>query len=385
MSHLPPLSPSDEPLSSELLRNIQFRDIKVIAALSLWCGWAVHKSKLFHLVAADGTSMEIPTNSNLNVNVFRSKIRTILRHRDLSITTPPLVMVGAIIDTFKVDKSHATLLRKLANEVKPVSNGKVSAAPFAPTTAEKYPVSKLPTAEDTMTIDPTVRKITKVEPWSAHSRTNRNGVTQTYPSKAVMERTWSDGVIDYACQWEGCSYTHESPQSTAHHFAAHRRGSGKDLQAPSDGVDPTWTPQKRARVARLRTEIDGALDAAHAEGIDFTVVDEAQWIAEWIIEHRVEPLSSEGGGAERELTAEELLDRIAALASRGRTPMLRQQIDSLNAAVEGYMSQLDEANQKTAAAEAKALKAQNSLRTFRDLIVEETGEEDDQSNPALDQ
>ena len=343
--------PSDEPISTEILKDIQFRDVKIIVGLAMWCGWTTHKGKLFHLRAHDGTSMEIPTNTNLNIRVFRSRIRTILRHRE-NINTPPAVMVGSIIDTYKVDKSHAQILWALAKEVKPV---KQPAAPFAPTTAEKYPV----------------RKIVKQEPWSAHNRTSKKGGTQTYPSKAVMERTWSDNTTDYACRWEDCSYTNENPQSTARHFAAHRRGEGKAPQAITDGVDPTWTPQKRARIAKLRGEVDGALRAALSQGIDFSVVDQAEWIATWIIEHRVEPLGDgEGGGSERELTAEELLDRIAALASRGRTPLLRQQIDSLNAAVEGYMSEVDDARALAALATARAERAEGNLHTLRDLLNE---------------
>ena len=187
----------------------------------------------------------------------------------------------------------------------------------------------------------------------------------------MLERTWSDNTTDYACRWDDCSYTNENPRSTARHYAAHRRGEGKQSQPLPDGVDPTWTPQKRSRIARLRGEVDGALRAALAQNIDWSVVDQAEWIATWIIEHRVEPLGDgEGGGSERELTAEELLDRIAALASRGRTPLLRQQIDSLNAAVEGYMSEVDTVRAEAALATARAERAENNLHTLRDLLNE---------------
>ena len=262
--HLPPLSPSDEPLSSEILRNIQFRDIKVIAALSLWCGWNVHKSKLFHLVAKTARrwrSRRTPTSTS----------RCSAPRSARSFATVTSVSQRPCCDG-RGDHRHlqgGQVARHTSSEVGRRSQAGLQregiAAPFAPTTAEKYPVPNLPRLR-ALSVDRTEHRIVKVEPWSAHSRTARRVVTETYPSKAVMERTWSDGSRTTPASGRVARTPTRVPQSTARHFAAHRRGAGKEPQAPSDGVDPTWTPQKRARVASLRTEIDGALDAAHVSG-----------------------------------------------------------------------------------------------------------------------
>ena len=361
-------------IDEEIIRSIRFRDTKVILGLASWCGWEMLDIKQFMFIAHDGTKLRLPTNTNLNMKVFRSKVRSIFRHRDPdAYGNPPLgVIVGHVIDQFKVDASHAHMLHQLADEAQSRSQPES----VLPAIESGGSVESEPAPVETETVRE--RYITKHEPWSAH-RSLRKGAVETYPSQAVTERTWSDGVTDYACQWEGCPYTHEIPQSVARHFAGHRRGQGKAEQMEADGIDPDWTPRRRAKIQRLRGEIDNALTAAFASGIDWSTTDQAEWIATWIIDHRIDPVSEGGEASEaRELTTEEVLDKIAALVDRGRGKILREQIDSLNSAVEGYMAEVDDARNMAAAAMARAERAEGNLHALRDLInetdKEETGE-----------
>ena len=350
-------------LDEEVLRSIRFRDTKVLLGLASWCGWDMLDIKQFMFIAQDGTKLRVPTNTNLNMKVFRSKVRSIFRHRDpTAFGGPPLgVIVANVIEAFKVDASHAHMLNQLADEMQ--SRSQPASIPPAIESGGSVESESAPVEIETVR----ERYITKHEPWSAH-RSMRKGATETYPSKAVTERTWSDGIVDYACQWEGCPYTHEVPQSVARHFAGHRRGQGKAEQLEADGIDPEWTPRKRAKIQRLRAEIDGALTAAFAAGIDFT---DTEWLATWIIEHRTDPVSEGGETVDpRDLTPEELLDKIAALVDRGRGKILREQIESLNSAVEGYMSEVDEARNLATAMAARAERAESNLHVLRDLINE---------------
>ena len=357
-------------IDEDLIRSIRFRDVKVLLGLASWCGWEMLDIKQFLFIAQDGTKLRIPTNTNLNMKVFRSKVRSLFRHRDPeAYGGPPLgVIVGSIIDNYKVEASHANMLRQLADEVKPLSQ------PESVPPVEGGGSKSEPAPVEIETVIP--RHIVKHEPWSAH-RSMRKGASETYPSLAVTERTWSDGVTDYACQWEGCPYTHEVPQSVARHFAAHRRGRGKADQMETDGIDPNWKPNRRAKIQRLRSEIDGALLAAFAADIDWSTTDQGEWIATWIIDHRVDT-TSEGGDVSdsRELTTEEVLDKIAALVDRGRGKILREQIESLNSAVEGYMSEVDDARNMAAAMTARAERAEGNLHALRDLINEADKEEE---------
>lgn len=365
-------------IDDEVVKNIRFKDAKIILYIGHYCGWHLSRGPggFIILTSADGQRMEVPNNDGLNAKVLRARVRKILRHRSTNI--PVTAMMGKVISDLKVEPSHAHVLQRLAAEVQPVGN-------ISPTTEDEASVQPQPesvpppeTAESEPEPAPVgtgrrKRRITKQEPWSAHKGATKDGLSTTYPSQAVMERQWSDGTKDFACRWQGCHFTHETPHSVASHFGGHRRGQGTAPQPPVDGIDPDHAPAKRARIRRLRSEIDGALVAAVAQGIDFTVVDQAEWIATWIIDHRVEPLHS--GTAERpeEMTAEEALDRIAAIADRGRAVVLREQIDSLNGQVEGFMERFEEIEAAHHAAEARAKRAEDNLEVVRDLLNEQIG------------
>jgi hypothetical protein len=363
-------------IEPDLVRDLRFKDSKTLLWIGHYCGWNISRGPggFLILTSADGQRMEVPNKDGLNAKVFKSRVRKILRHRSENI--PMAAMINYVISELKVEASHAQVLRHLAAEVQPVGN-------ISPTTAIEEPavqsqpasVPSPETAESESEPAPVVtgrrkRRITKSEPWSAHKGATKDGLSTTYPSQAVMEREWSDGTKDYACRWEGCHFTHETPHSVASHYGGHRRGQGTAPQPPVDGIDPDHTPAKAARIRRLRSEIDGALAAAIAEGIDFTVIDQAKWLAEWIINHRVEPLRSGTEEDPREMTSEEALDKIAAIADRGRSPILREQIETLQSQVEGFMERFEEVEAARTAAEARAARAEGDLRAVRDMLNE---------------
>jgi hypothetical protein len=152
----------------------------------------------------------------------------------------------------------------------------------------------------------------------------------------------------------------------ANHFASkHRRGQGTAPQPEADGLDNDWTPTQATRIRRLKRELDGAL----AAGIDLT---DTEAIAAWIITHRIEGLpGTEGGDGDTSvpaepLTAEQILDKIAALADRGRAHILREQLNSLN----GLLDASEAAREEEA---RRRQKAEGNLTALRELI-NETGE-----------
>ena len=369
-------------IDSDLVKDLRFKDAKVLLWVGHYCGWQITRGPggFVILTSADHQRIEIPNNDSLNMGMFRSRVRKILRHRSENI--PMAAMMNKVVADLKVDASHAHVLHHLAEDVQPVGN--VSSTPPEETASAQPQPESVPsavTAEAEMEPAPVStgrrkRRITKQEPWSAHKGSTREGVSTTYPSQAVMERSWSDGTTDFACRWEGCHYTHETPHSVSSHFAGHRRGQGTAPQPPVDGIDPDYTPQKRARIRRLRSEIDGALTAALAAAIDWTQVDQAEWLAEWIINHRVEPLRSGSEEDPREMTAEELLDKIAALCDRGRSVILREQNEMLNHQLDQVTTEIEETRVARDLAEARAIKAHNTLKTWKELIVESDDEDE---------
>ena len=352
-----------------LLRDLRLKDSKTLLWLGHYCGWQITRGPggFVILTSADGQRMEVPNHDSLNAKVFKSRVRKILRHRSENI--PVLAMMGQIISSLKLDSSHAQILNHLATEVQAVAivNGDSQSQPESVSPAESGGSESEPAPA---VIGRRKRRITVEEPWSAHKGTTKEGVSTTYPSNAVMERRWNDNTKDYACRWEGCSFTHEIPRTVASHFAAHRRGEGTAPRPAIDGIDPDYTPAKQARIRRLRSEVDGALQAAFDQGIDFNVVDQAEWIATWIIDHRVVPLRP---GLEEdpteEMTAEEALDKIASIADRGRSPILREQIDTLQSQVEGFIEHVETVEAAQAEAEARAKQAEDDLGALRDIVI----------------
>jgi hypothetical protein len=201
----------------------------------------------------------------------------------------------------------------------------------------------------------------------------------TYPSAAVTERTWSDNTTDYRCAWPDCEFTNEAPRSVASHYTSHVRGQGRAPQPEADGVDPDHEPRKRIRIRNLRRELEGAMTAAFVAGLGPDAPEYPEWVATWIIDHRVEAVRgsdtelSDAG----ELDTDQILDRIAALVDRGRGHVLREQIATLNDQLDDAERQVEEAQQQLRyanddreAAELRAQKAADNLQALRDLINE---------------
>src|SRR6478736_2170532 len=85
--------------------------------------------------------------------------------------------------------------------------------------------------------------------------------TDLYPSQATLERTWSDGSVDYACAWEGCDYTADKPRSTSSHYRIHVMDSGVRVDTTPTVFDAKVDGYRTVRVAHLAKEIEAALDS----------------------------------------------------------------------------------------------------------------------------
>jgi hypothetical protein len=341
----PPLPPEVE----EVMSQLRFVDLRVLIAFAAGCGWRYDVNNGLQLTAPDGTHMSLPLHSGLNAKVFRSRLNTIIRHRTPK--APLRSMVESLIahPKVKLDPDRVAVLRE-AVEKAPAIKVQEPTAPEEPTKAQvKVTRRKL--------------RIVREEPWSAH----RNAKGETYPSEAVMERHWSNDTVDYACRWEGCEYTDDSPHSVASHNASHKRGMGTQPQPAVDGLDPEWAanPRRTTRIRNLAREIDGALKAAMAAG----VTPDPEWLAQWIIDHRIESLPSDSPISEP-LTPEQILDKIAALVDRGRGQVLREQVDTLQSQVEGFMSEVAAAQALADAQALRAQRAEGNLQALGEMLSE---------------
>ena len=88
--------------------------------------------------------------------------------------------------------------------------------------------------------------IVSAQPWLARRSPSSTGGVK-YPSEAVVQRTWSDGQVDFACSME-CGYISDRPRSVSAHYAnAHVRSgqvpplSDRDLVPGGDYTEPLTT------------------------------------------------------------------------------------------------------------------------------------------------
>jgi hypothetical protein len=357
-------------------QDIRTADLKIFLFMAVGLGWSFHRHNAFVFMAADGTRMEVPTNSGLNAKVFRSRMNTLVRHRSPNGrgSHMPIALVEHVVELLKVESSKAQVMRKAALDAPPM----VSAPPAAETSVGSFVVN--PADPPPQGTHKRKRRILRQEPWTAHGAPVKGGIgSVTYPSAAVTERTWSDNTTDYRCAWPDCEFTNEAPRSVASHYTSHVRGQGRAPQPEADGVDPDHEPRKRIRIRNLRRELDGAMTAAFVAGLGPDAPEYPEWVATWIIDHRVEAVRgsdtelSDAG----ELDTDQILDRIAALVDRGRGHVLREQIATLNDQLDDAERQVEEAQQQLRyanddreAAELRAQKAADNLQALRDLINE---------------
>jgi hypothetical protein len=356
--------------------EFRFVDTKIFLFMAIGLGWTFHRHNAYVFMAADGTRMEVPTNAGLNAKVFRSRMNTLMRHRSPNGrgSAMPIALVEYVVELLKIESSKAQVMRKAAIDAPPM----VSAPPAAETSV-RSDVGKQAEQAPQGT-HKRKRRILRQEPWTAHGAPVKGGIgSVTYPSAAVTERTWSDNTTDYRCAWPDCEFTNEAPRSVASHYTSHVRGQGRQPQPEPDGVDIDHEPRKKIRIRNLRRELEGAMTAAFVNGLAVEDPEYPEWVATWIIDHRVEAVRgsdtelSDAG----ELDTEQILDRIAALVDRGRGHVLREQIATLNDQLDDKEQQVVEANQQVEAAnqakadaESKAQKATDNLHALRDMINE---------------
>lgn len=89
-----------------------------------------------------------------------------------------------------------------------------------------------------------VSRVTEVSraPWLARQGSHRkSGTTSLYESGAVVEVTWSNGTLTYACSLSTCDYASENPRSVSSHFRGHVRAGEHEpvgqLSRPSVAKD----------------------------------------------------------------------------------------------------------------------------------------------------
>lgn len=183
---------------------------------------------------------------------------------------------------------------------------------------------------DRMVADVVDPVVVSESPWMAAKVSRRNGGVK-YESKAVVERKWSDGRVEYLCAYESCDYTSEKARSVSNHYGASHSSERPATQDGPQYIDPEYTepmthyeyePSSRL-VGLLTAQISAAVEAG------WTPTQIAQAILKWMhdrpdlgsVEHRTRPTV--------DMTPEQILERIRLLVDSGRTMKLEESVARL--------------------------------------------------------
>lgn len=209
----------------------------------------------------------------------------------------------------------------------------------------------------------TTPHIVSEKPWLAHKAASKDGGIM-YESKAVVERTWSDGSIDYRCSLEGCDYTSDKPHSVRAHYGRSkdhpnlgtRRGE-KEVKG-QDYFEPLTHRPSKGRIEAILSILAQHPDAAK----DLPLPDLIELILSADMER--DPLYERGesvisGMLEGTLTDAQIVEHIRRIVGQ---PAL---VDDLRNQVEQLTGALANAN-------AEIARLRSERKALADLLKEET-------------
>lgn len=197
----------------------------------------------------------------------------------------------------------------------------------------------------------------------------RDGVAELYASRAITERKWSDGTVDYECAYEGCSYNHSSARSVAGHHSSHRAGVGalpKEIVAVEVDAEPIYD----TAIRRLSNEIETALALLAQRPDDDASL--ARSLATMMVARRRDRAEPQPHETES-LTPEQVLDKVRSLLMAQEITNQRnlaERVEELRAENERLAEQKDRAVQR-------AHDLRETLETLASLARVDTEEDED--------
>ena len=222
------------------------RDAAFVVQLGFACGWTIHPNNSggVRMFSQDGTQVTVPDNTSLNINVFRSWVSKVWRHRR---TTVSPKQFEEIVGQSKIDKPHvkiawtATALepptplpepaperddaahREAADAVAALVDGPKT--PYEPPAIEsRTPIQ----SEDDRALAIWERTMYPPADGNRHGKIRQQGPNRykknkhgaaVIVSEHVIKREWSDGYIDYACA--DCGHVSKSPAGIGGHRVIH--------------------------------------------------------------------------------------------------------------------------------------------------------------------
>ena len=186
-------------------------------------------------------------------------------------------------------------------------------------------IEAMPTASEAIAFESIAQpepEVVSERPWLAKKAADSKGGT-VYESPGVIERTWSDGSLDYVCSVAGCGWANPRPRSVSAHYGGAHTAKGETPPAKQEPTYPghdyfeavthrEYRPQQRLVLA-LSDWLAGKVTA------ESTFEEWAVTMLTWA--HERPDLPDVEPQKRAEMTAEDVLERIrdlvgAPLASR---------------------------------------------------------------------
>jgi hypothetical protein len=202
-------------------------------------------------------------------------------------------------------------------------------------------------------------------PWLAHKASNKVGGTR-YQSEAVVQRTHSDGSIDFECAFEGCEYESQNPRGVAVHYGKAHTMKGQVPPASQDNgltIDPEYTEPILTRdyrpTERMVSALMEVLAKLNGHGTDR---EKAVEILRWMalrpdIEHTTRELEPLSDG--------EIVIRMRRLLA---IPDLSDALEERTVELSVVEGERDEAVRQRDEANARLVKVERDLESLRELL-----------------
>lgn len=188
-----------------------------------------------------------------------------------------------------------------------------------------------------------------------------------YESSAVLEVVQGGQVLTYRCAVDTCDYESPDPQSVAAHYRR-KKDSAHEHHRPQEPVvarnpdPPTPRGGEYHPSDRLVRMLAHALQQAMAD--EYTAEDLAEAALRWAHDR---PDLDRVEREPRELTAEEIVERIRSLVASDEVPVLRGQVDSLSEKVQQLAADAERVQEQANEYRRRAERAESDLTAFAEL------------------
>ena len=266
----------------------------VLLAVSLGWNFTKRVNGPLLIIARDGMTRRLPTDTSVRMSVFQSALSSVMVHTDPDVE-PTIELIDRIIEITKPSKDHERRLRLAVGETVAQHRKRIAAIEAEPqgsrepqplTTrvgtewveeaiAETVPLTGHLEEPEGQLLDAIATgfppadggdhgALIEIRPFMAQHQGRAEGFVDMYESDTSNERVWEDGYIDYECKV--CGRAFKNPKAVGGHRQIHWRHGSGDIPRPEKSAherSETRTrgvPRQRSVHRRSQAEIEADIE-----------------------------------------------------------------------------------------------------------------------------